>query len=305
MSVKGRYLYFLSATRKTMKKQNNNPVFLVADTIDKGYYDIYNFEKGGLANCRDLGGLKTNDGRMVKSLRFIRSGKLCKLKKKDVKGLKDAKIKTIVDLRMENEKVNRQDTVIEGIKYINIPIVCATLPGITREKSMYRIMKDESELLKKQYATADDYMMGLYDLILFSPATQKQLKHCLDVIMNTKGCVLWHCSAGKDRAGIVSMLVLGMLDVTDYDIISDYLTSNKAQKFKKAMQRFALIVYTIFTFGYKFRNILFAMLDAKVEYITHILQGIKSKYGSIENYCVEALKISKESINEFKEKNLI
>lgn len=287
------------------KQENNNPVSLVADTIDKGYYDIYNFKKGGLANGRDLGGLKTVDGRTVKSLRFIRSGKLCKLKKKEIQSLKDAKVKTVIDLRMDNEKVNRQDTVIDGIKYLNIPIVCATLPGITREKSMYRIMKEESELLKKQYDTADDYMMGLYDLIVFSPDTQKQLKRCLDVIMNAKGCVLWHCAAGKDRAGIVAMLVEGMLGVSEYDIIRDYLASRQSQKFKKTIQRFALTMYTIFTFGYKFRNILFAMLDAKVEYITHVLEGIKKKYGSIENYCVEALKISKESIEEFKQKNLI
>ncbi len=103
-------------------KKNNKPVSLVA-AIDKGYYNIYNFRKGGLANGRDLGGLKTTDGRTVKSFRFIRSGKLCKLKKKEIQSLKDAKVKTIIDLRMDNEKVNRQDTVIDGIKYLNIPIV--------------------------------------------------------------------------------------------------------------------------------------------------------------------------------------
>ncbi len=283
----------------------NEAVTVVTDTIDKGYYDIYNFKKGGLANGRDLGGMKTVDGRTIKSNRFIRSGKLCKLKKKEIQKLKEVGVKTIIDLRMENEKVNRSDTVIEGIKYWHIPIVCATLPGITREKSMYRIMKEESELLKKQYANADEYMMGLYDLIVFSPETQRQLKKCLEVIMTSKGCVLWHCAAGKDRAGIVAMLVEGILGVSDYDIISDYLQTRQAQKFKKNLQRFALNVYTLFTFGYKFRNILFAMLDAKVEYITHVLEGIKQKYGTIENYCISALKISKESIDEFKEKSLI
>lgn len=287
------------------KNEMNNPVTVVTDTIDKGYYDIYNFKKGGLANGRDLGGLKTVDGRTIKTNRFIRSGKLCKLKKKEVQRLKDAGVKTIIDLRMENEKVNRSDTVIEGVRYLHIPIVCATLPGITREKSMYRIMKEESELLKKQYATADDYMMGLYDLIVFSPETQRQLKKCIEVIMSAKGCVLWHCAAGKDRAGIVAMIIEGLLGVSDYDIIKDYLQTRQSQKFKKNFQRFALNVYTVFTFGYKFRNILFAMLDAKVEYITHVLEGIKSKYGSIENYCVSALKISEEAIREFKEKSLI
>ena len=57
------------------KKQLNTPVSRVVDSIGKGYYQIYNYKKGGLANGRDLGGLKTVDSRIVKHGKFIRSGK--------------------------------------------------------------------------------------------------------------------------------------------------------------------------------------------------------------------------------------
>lgn len=291
--------------KKQKKIELNNPVSVVVDTIDKGYYDIYNYRNGGLANGRDLGGMKTVDGRVIKSHKFIRSGKLCKLKKKEIQSIKAHGVKTIIDLRIDNEITNQQDTKIDTIKYIHIPVLCATMPGITRDKSMYRVMKDESTLLKTQYATADDYMKGLYDIIMYSPQTQKQLKKALEIIMSSKGCVLWHCAAGKDRAGIVAMLVEGLLGVSEYDIIKDYLASQQSQKFKKGFQKFTLTLYTIFTFGYKFKNILCAMLDAKVEYITHTIEGIKKRYGSIEGYCINALKISKESIEEFKNSSLV
>lgn len=285
-------------------KESNNPVTIVTDTIDKSLYGIYNYKKGGLANGRGLGGLKTVDGKTVKYGMFIRSGKLSKLKKVEIQSLIDANVKTIIDLRIENEKVNRQDTKIDGIKYYNIPIVCATLPGITREKSMYRVMKEESELLKKVYKTADDYMCGLYINMITEPKSQKQLAKCLEVIMNAKNCVLWHCAAGKDRAGIVAMLVLGLLGVSEYDIIKDYLASQQSQKFKKFAQKVALSIATIFTFSYKLTKVLFAMLDTKVEYITSALEYIKKNYGTIEQYCITELKISPESIAEFKQKSL-
>lgn len=286
------------------KKQLNTPVSRVVDSIGKGYYQIYNYKKGGLANGRDLGGLKTVDSRIVKHGKFIRSGKLCKLNKREIKSLLDANVKTIIDLRVENEKQSQPDTIIKGIKYISIPILCATTTGITREKSMYRVIKEESGLLKKVYNTADDYFMSLYEFILFSPETQRQLKKCLEIIMNEQGCVLWHCAAGKDRAGLVAMLVEGMLGVTEFDIINDYLLSQQSQKFKKFMQKAALSIFTLFTFGFKLRNILFAMIDAKVEYITSAINVINKKHGSIENYCIEALGISKQKIEEFKKKNL-
>lgn len=281
------------------KKQNNQLSF--ADSIDKGYYEIYDIKRGGLANCRDLGNLVTETGQKIKSRRLLRSGKLCKLNKKEIEILKEAGVKTIIDLRIDNEIENHPDTKIDGVKYHHVPLICYTLPGITREKSMYRVMKDESALLKRQFADKNEYMKKLYEMIVFSPNAQKQLKRVLEIILNAKGCVLWHCAGGKDRAGIVSMLVEGLLNVSDEDIIKDYLASQQADRLKKNLQKLGLTVCAIFSFNYKFKDILFAMLDAKAEYISHVLHQIKEKYGSIENYCIEALKIPPDLIISFRQ----
>lgn len=283
-----------------MSKKQNNQLSL-ADSIDKGYYEIYDIKRGGLANCRDLGNLVTKTGQKIKSHRLLRSGKLCKLNKKEIEILKEAGVKTIIDLRIDNERENHPDTKIDGVKYHHVPLICYTLPGITREKSMYRVMKDESALLKRQFSDKNEYMKKLYEMIVFSPNAQKQLKRVLEIILNAKGCVLWHCAGGKDRAGIISMLIEGLLNVSDEDIIKDYLASQQADRLKKNLQKFGLTVCAIFSFNYKFKDILFAMLDAKAEYISHVLRQIKEKYGSIENYCIEALKISPDLIISFRQ----
>lgn len=42
------------------------------------------------------------------------------------------------------------------------------------------------------------------------------------------GAVLWHCTEGKDRCGLLSATILFLLDVSEDDVMEDYLKTNKA-----------------------------------------------------------------------------
>lgn len=42
------------------------------------------------------------------------------------------------------------------------------------------------------------------------------------------GSVLWHCTEGKDRCGLLSAIILFLLDVSEEDVMEDYLKTNKA-----------------------------------------------------------------------------
>lgn len=67
-----------------------------------------------LNNTRDLGGIKTSDGRKVKSGKLIRSGKLTDLPESTVDKLKQTGLTTVIDLRIETERAENPDTVIDG-----------------------------------------------------------------------------------------------------------------------------------------------------------------------------------------------
>ena len=41
-----------------------------------------------------------------------------------------------------------------------------------------------------------------------------------------EGCVLFHCAAGKDRTGVIAMLLLQLADVAKADIIANYQTTH-------------------------------------------------------------------------------
>ena len=185
-----------------------------------------------LFNTRDLGGLPAADGKTIKYGKLIRSGKLYKLPKKTVEALKAYGVTTVIDLRIFTEQEEAPDTLWDGVKYVHLPILCTATPGITREKSMRRTMVLESKRIKKEFGSATRYMEEMYCSILLNEEPQNYLKQALRLIIENENCVLWHCSGGKDRAGIVSMLVESLLGVSEDVIIADYVASLRFQRCK-------------------------------------------------------------------------
>ena len=97
----------------------------------------------GAPNFRDLGGLPAADGRRVQSGRLLRCGHLGHITPSDAdKLLHDYHLKTVIDMRTENEISRRPDTVLDGVEYLRCPILkrkqrvspakplCPTIPWI-------------------------------------------------------------------------------------------------------------------------------------------------------------------------------
>ena len=162
-------------------------------------------------------------------------------------------------------------------------------------------MKKESKRIKKEFGTADNYMVEMYKRVLLNPDSKEMLKKILNVLLESEGGVLWHCNGGKDRAGLVSMLVEGLLGVKEETIISDYVISHKYQRKKLFWANFGLSIAFL---GTEFRKIILNMLSAKPEYIIKTLEFINETYGSIENYAKRELDISDEFIEKLKNKYL-
>ena len=67
----------------------------------------------GAPNTRDLGGLKTTDGRTVRSGRLLRSGSLGQLTESDIQLLQSIPLRTVVDFRTDREISEKPDLVPE------------------------------------------------------------------------------------------------------------------------------------------------------------------------------------------------
>lgn len=156
----------------------------------------------GIENCRELGGYSTEEGEQVKWHTFLRSSDMHEATKEDISFLQAYGVKTVIDLRGEDEVAARPNPLAatEFCTYHNIPL--AGQPIV------------EADALKN--VTMGDFYVKILE-------ESDYVKVIFDTISQAEnGVVVFHCTAGKDRTGVLAMLLLGLAGVEKKDIISNY-----------------------------------------------------------------------------------
>lgn len=250
-------------------------------------------------NCRDLSHIVTKDGRMIKKKSLIRSEKLSKCSKKDLKKLTDEYgLKTIIDLRTDIECEQSPDPEIPGVEYVRNPILEAKTLGITREKVAY---KDVPKIFKDVTETPEEHMSKLYHDIVLEDYAKAHYKSFFELLLEKDGAILWHCTAGKDRVGLCTALLLYALGVDRETIIADYLMTDYYFLSENRKLKFLINI------GVRkklVRDHLRFLLSVKRQYITASFDAIEENYGSIENYLREEMGLDYEKITLLQNKFL-
>lgn len=159
----------------------------------------------GAYNVRDLGGYAGEKNKIGKFKVFLRGNTLAQLSKKDSEFLKNYGVTDIIDLRSEDAISLKPDSINkEDFNYHIIPLL--------------NMKFNENLVLEKE-----NFNMGEgYKYILENKAA---IKLIFETLAESKGISLFHCTAGKDRTGLVSMLILGVCGVSRKDIIANYEVS--------------------------------------------------------------------------------
>lgn len=168
-------------------------------------------------NFRDLGGIPTADGRRVKSGYFYRSAMLDEATDEDIEFLKSLGIKHVFDYRdlAEHNHAAISNNVYErmGAKHE----VCPT--SIDRGK----IFKLQNGGIERAFIKVQpEDVCEFYTLL---PLNNMGYKKMVQTLVKGDVPILQHCSAGKDRAGMGSALLLAILGVSYDEILKDYLKS--------------------------------------------------------------------------------
>lgn len=256
------------------------------------------FEK--LSNTRDLGGLHTQDGKVIKYNKLLRSGRLYFASENDINKLKNEYyLKRIIDFRNENEIARTPDPIIGGVQHITCPILKDHVQTITKEKSISEIdfdyMKHVIELMdfNVEQATIHEYPQLIED-----EYSIKQYKKFFEYLLDeVDGSTLYHCSAGKDRVGVGTLLLLGSLGVSNTDIIEDYLKTNYYLSTRLEYYTKKALELHLDT---KYLDQFPALCCVKESYIQSIFDVIDAKYGSIEHYLIQCLGLSFQDIKRLK-----
>ena len=161
-------------------------------------------------NLRDIGGYFSEHGnRMTGWGKIFRSGELKALSRNDTIRLDNLKIKTVIDLRGEDEIALAPEK-YAGANIISIPIPVKGKEQITRRLEEGRIRKGDGLV----------YMQDTY--ISYVTDNSEQFGKALKVFLDKDNYpILVNCSMGKDRAGFLTAMLLTALDVPEETIKKD------------------------------------------------------------------------------------
>lgn len=246
----------------------------------------------GIINARDLGGLTTIEGKTVRKGLLLRTANLSQATEADLSKLRqDYRLSAVIDLRTAVERKGRPDRIPEGVEYRINPIFDEATAGITREGDT-----------PSPFSFPD--MVSLYRTMIVAEPYRAALHEILTAIFAhdfEKGAVLWHCTAGKDRGGIVSSLVLAALGVSREEIMKDYAVN--ADEFivqADALYRRALRSGRPEPVAAAARDVFLAL----PKYMESAFHAIDEEYGSSESYLTRGLQIPETVLKEFRNKML-
>jgi protein-tyrosine phosphatase len=167
----------------------------------------------GPANFRDIGGYETDHGRTVRTGRLFRADSLSYMSDADVRHVTEVLgLRTVVDLRAshEVERFTHGPLAELHVRVAHVPIV------------------DETRRPNPVDSAPTDTMAIDEIYLLMLDRFGRRFAAVLDLIAEPDSQpAVFHCAAGKDRTGLVAMLILGLLGV-DRDIIAaDYALTDE------------------------------------------------------------------------------
>lgn len=240
----------------------------------------------GAYNFRDMGGLRTKDGRTIKKGLFYRSADLTDLTEKDKAYLKKLSLRLVFDYRDKAEADQRPD------------------PTIAERHERIAVNGEDKTTAKSEWNPEDFYQSfslksfsNVYAEMPIQNLSYRQLMRYLSQ-PDRNLPLLHHCAGGRDRTGVGAMLILLTLDVPFDTIMDDYLLSNRLLKqfhqemFAEASQ---------YINGKRLQQFESDFLVQEV-YLNAAADSINEHYGSFDRYLAREFGINekvRETIMDF------
>lgn len=247
----------------------------------------------GIANLRDVGGYRTDDGRWVKMGLLYRSDQLNRASGEDLAGLERLGLRLVVDLRTASEREREPDRLPRGARPLILDVAAdseGSLGGDMRKASQAIAAGKGAELLiaaNRDFVTLNSAQRS-YTALLGTLAPPG------DVPM------LYHCTAGKDRTGWATAVILTLLGVPRATVMADYLASNDYLR-RKNEATISALSRSDSPFD---PALMMPVLTVRPAFLEAAFDEVDRRYGSFDAYLRLALGVTATDIQALRDRYL-
>lgn len=238
----------------------------------------------GAYNVRDIGGYPTKDGGTIKWQKVFRSGKISRIKTSENEKMAAMNIKTICDFRTLAEQEASPDSWynLDNINHFPLPIGEGRLDRLDWMKNAAKGTGKNSYL----YQANQRYVLH----------NAHRFRAFFEILLDENNYpLLYHCTAGKDRTGFASVLLLSALGVDKSTIMADYLLTNDYLNrfFWKEMEAVSA------KNGFNLEKVKPIFIADEI-YIQGAYDAIEARYGTIVSYLETAINVGQKEIEKLK-----
>ena len=248
----------------------------------------------GAKNFRDLGGYRSSDGRYVRWGLVYRSNHLVHLTARDSEYLRGLGIRLVCDVRSEGERVRAPDHWLGNApEVLPVPIGSNLITSPTADD------------LKRRVAAINAQTKDSDRAYEYATVYARQYGRILQRIAAGDLPVVEHCTAGKDRTGVFSAILLTALGVPRGAVVHDYLLSNQFLLAPDAIESTAADLQLAFGLPEPpDLSTVKTIMTARPETLEATLDKIDQAYGSFHDYLRDAVKLSDSDLGRIRQRLL-
>lgn len=220
-------------------------------------------ELGGATNFRDVGGYPAAGGRRTRWRAVFRADGLSRLTESDLEVMSDLGLRTVIDLRSSFELEQGRFPVDR------VPVAFHHFPLLDELPNPERFVMVPGMLGVQYREMARDA----------APQIASALR--LLVMPGTLPAVI-HCTAGKDRTGVLVAVLLSLLGVPDETVVEDYARS------AANMTRLRAQLIARYPEGRETIENADEMFAARPEYMHDLLEDLRAEYATMNGYAAAA-----------------
>jgi protein-tyrosine phosphatase len=245
-----------------------------------------------VANFRDLGGHRTRDGRRVRPGRLYRSGHLGHATERDVETLASLRLRCVFDFRTEADiAVDGRDRLPPGVEHVQLPMP----DPVAGDDIRSMIESSGPDALEDLFGSGRAEAMMERSAAGLVRERRRPYAGFLAALAEPDAVpALFHCSAGKDRAGWAASIVLLALGVDEGEVVEQYLLSNRAaeeilDRTRRSSDREL------------WSELLRPVIEVRRSYVEASFEAVHTEWGGIEGYLREGLGIADAQREQLRE----